>query len=110
MGAETSSDFAFYARSRLNGSHTNIPAAYGGEEAYGLPAHVHTFNRLFPERYDKSNAWLSYISDGGDFYTNPEWYSLDENGNRIPDGQLCLTNQGLQAEYAKRMIKPIEYC
>lgn len=82
----------FCVRNRLNGDTANAPAEYGGEEAFGAPAHVHTFNRYFS------------ISD---YNTNPEWFTYS-NGGRIPNGQLCLTNQGLIEEMSKRVMKSIE--
>ncbi len=108
VGQETANDYMFYARNRLNGTHHNIPQRFGGEESYGLPAHVHTFGRYFPAEFDKNNTWLTYISQGGDFTTNPEWYSMGEDGKRNTN-QLCLTNPGLRKEFANRLVKTIEY-
>ena len=79
-------------RNRLNGETANAPAAYGGEEGYGLPAYVHTFNRYFTEE---------------DFGSNPEWFAL-VGGKRISTGQLCLTNQELVEEMTNRVLQSIE--
>ena len=109
IGMESGATNEFFARNRMNGTLTSVLPAYGGEESYGMPAHTHTFSRYFPARYDSSDAWLSYITTGGDFSTNPEWYSQNSEGNRIQDGQLCLTNKTLRSEFASRVIKSIEY-
>jgi hypothetical protein len=82
----------FCVRNRLNGDTANAPMTHGGEEAFGLLAHVHTFNRYF---------------DINDFRTNPEWFAY-VNGGRISTGQLCLTNEGLIEEMAKRVMVSIE--
>ena len=109
IGKETVKDYPFYACNRMNGSHTNIPQSYGGEEAYAAPGHTHTFNRYFPAVFGDGGAWLSAISDGGDFSTNPQWYALVD-GQRRADGQLCLTNEGLKKEFAQRLIHNIGFC
>lgn len=82
----------FCVRNRLNGDTANAPIEYGGEEAFGRPAHVHTFNRYFTEQ---------------DFETNPEWFAY-VNGGRIPNGQLCLTNEDLVREMTNRVLNSIE--
>ena len=82
----------FCVRNRLNGDCSNAPAEYGSEESYGLPAHVHTFNRYF---------------DITDFQEHPEWFAY-VNGGRVSYGQLCLTNAGLVEEMTKRVLKSIE--
>ena len=74
----------------------NASAAYGGEEDYGYPAHTHTFNRYFPPycgTADMSHAFEEYMNPTHENYfeTHPEWFAL-KNGERIPNGQLCLTN------------------
>lgn len=109
IGQETVKDYPFYARNRMNGSHTNIPQNYGDEEAYAAPGHTHTFNRYFPAVFGDGGGWLSAISDGGDFSTDPQWYALVD-GQRRADGQLCLTNESLKKEFAQRLIHNIAFC
>ena len=82
----------FCVRNRLNGDTANAPAEYGGEEAFGLPAHVHTFNRYF---------------DINDYNAHPEWFAY-VNGGRISNGQLCLTNEALIEEMSARVIRSVE--
>ena len=93
IGGQSGQNPEFFARNRINGHHMNIQASYGGSEVYGRPAHVHTFNRYF------STA---------DYNAHPEWFSLDENGQRVSDRQLCLSNQGLRREFAKRLIANVK--
>ncbi len=88
-------DYSFFVRNRVNGNLIiSYPANFGGTEKYGSPAHTHTFSR--------------YFSSNADFASHPEWFALDESGERIPDGQLCLSNAGLREEFAKRLIDAIE--
>ncbi len=93
VGAENSTDYPFYVGNRINGNTTHIPASYGGSEVYGLPAHVHTFNRYFNK---------------ADFDAHPQWFSMDENGQRVSDRQLCLTNQELKDEFATRLVNNVK--
>ncbi len=89
VGSPKTEDFPFFVRNRMNGHHTSIPTSHGGSEVYGNPAHVHTFNRYFKK---------------DDFAAHPEWFSMNENGERVPDRQLCLSNGALKSEFAKRLI------
>ena len=87
----TSQTNTFCVKNRLNGDSTNSPIEYGGEEYYGKPAHVHTFNRYFTE---------------ADYQAHPEWFAL-YNGGRISYGQMCLTNEELVEEFTNRVLKSI---
>lgn len=81
----------FCVRNRMNGDSTNSPIEYGGEEYYGKPAHVHTFNRYFSE---------------ADFKEHPEWFAY-YNGGRISYGQMCLTNEEFAQEFINRVLNSI---
>ncbi len=81
----------FCARNRLNGESSNAPMEYGGEEYAGTPAPHHTFNR--------------YITEA-DFAEHPEWFSY-VNGGRIPNGQLCMSNDELVDVLAERIMNNI---
>lgn len=82
----------FCVRNRLNGDGANAPKEYGGEESFGKPAHVHTFNRYFGE---------------SDFRNHPEWFAYYDGG-RIITGQLCLTNEELAMEFTNRVLRSIQ--
>ncbi len=84
-------DNLFCVRNRLNGDSSNAPMEYGGEEYFGKPAHVHTFNRYFSQ---------------ADFDAHPEWFAW-YNGGRISTGQLCLSNDELAQEFTNRVLKAI---
>ena len=47
----TETDSRFFVRNRLNGFMAYAPAKLGGKEDFGEPAHIHTFDRYFPEKY-----------------------------------------------------------
>jgi len=78
----------FYARNRINGHFSMIPWQYGGAIQYGPPYHVHTFNLYFPP--------------GEYFASHPEYFSLSK-GQRVYNGQLCLTNPDVLSEWILKM-------
>jgi len=81
----------FCVHNRMNGDSTNSPIEYGGEESYGKPAHVHTFNRYFTEK---------------DYQEHPEWFAY-YNGGRISYGQMCLSNEEFAEEFTRRVLNSI---
>lgn len=85
----------FYVRNRMNGHFSMTPAEYGGTFAYGPPYHVHSYSHYFPaDKY---------------FVDHPEWYSYSiDAGKRIPNGQLCLTNEELLNEFITKVKNSIK--
>ena len=77
----------FAAKMRINqDGQTPISAEYGGDYAYGLPAHVHSI-----ERAD------GYLPTSKYFKTHPEYYALIDgkrNGS-AGRGQICFSNPDL---------------
>ena len=77
----------FAAKMRINqDGQTPISAEYGGDYAYGLPAHVHSI-----ERSD------GYLPTSKYFKTHPEYYALIDgkrNGS-AGRGQICFSNPDL---------------
>ena len=82
----------FQIRNRLNGQNANPPEGYGGEENYGSPAFVHTF---------------AYYVPASMFEEHPEWFSLVD-GERVPNGQLCMTNEDLREYMTNKLLEYIE--
>ncbi len=79
----------FTLRNRLNGKHSNYPVeGYGDMENYGSPAYVHTFAYYVPSIM---------------FTEHPEWFSLID-GERVPDGQLCMTNEDLKEYMTNKLL------
>ena len=93
-GAESGgNNTLFFVRNRMNGFVSKAPVEYGDKITYTSPYHVHTFNRYFGE---------------SDFAANPEWFA-EIDGVRVNDGQLCMSNDDLAAEYAQRILNNITY-
>lgn len=83
-------DYAARRRINTNNEHP-IPPAFGGDEMFGPPYIVHTYNWYFPkDRY---------------FAQHPEYYAL-RNGKRFPGpgGQLCLSNPDVRRLLKEKLL------
>ncbi len=106
----------YYVRNRLNGWTSNAPQAYGGENSFGRPYHVHTFDRYFPPFYRAPTSasaarWTDTLNPEGISYFNehPDWYAWsDARESRISFGQMCMSNEELLDEFIIRVLKAIE--
>ena len=110
----TETDSRFAVRNRMNGFATRIPSAFGGMEDFGPPAHVHTFDRYFPEvgsqPGDVGSDWANALNPEKESYlkTHPEWFAMTERGKRVPK-ILCMSDEGLQKAFAEKLIKSIGF-
>ncbi len=110
----TETDSRFAVRNRMNGFATKIPAAFGGMEDFGPPAHVHTFDRYFPEEGsqpgDVGSDWAEALNPEKESYfkTHPEWFAETERRKRVPK-ILCMSDEGLQKAFADKLLKSIEF-
>ena len=68
----------------------DLPDEMGGSINFRQGLSNHTFFSLIPP--------VLYFNE------NPGWFSMDENGERINDGQLCLTNTQLVSKFASNLI------
>lgn len=68
----------------------DLPDEMGGSINFRQGLSNHTFFSLIPP--------ILYFNE------NPGWFSMDENGERINDGQLCLTNTQLVSKFASNLI------
>ena len=105
----------FFVRNRLNGFMAYGPTQYGGNEYFGEPAHIHTYDRYFPEKYTPDPVhytaeWAEVVNpDKEDYFvTHPEWFALTARKKRVPRF-LCMSNEGLQKAFAERLLKTIAY-
>lgn len=69
---------------------------------------AHSFSRLIPPGIKNRNSYiqnaaLDFVRDKKYFISNPEWFSMDESGKRVPDRQLCFTNTELKKELEKNI-------
>ena len=83
----TSGGEVFAARIKTNGSDTQASPEYGGY--FRILGWCHTFDFLMPP--------------GQYFADHPEWYP-EIDGQRVGDGQLCLTNEAMRAEMTNKAL------
>lgn len=69
----------------------------------------HSLHLYIPPK-DKGQGRHSYewLEKDNYFKTNPELFSQWENGQRVPNKQLCFSNPGLCRELTKNVLKHIE--
>jgi len=84
----------FHARNRANGHYSFLSTAYGGNEGYGPPYHVHTF--------------FQYVPPDEHFESHPEFYSEIEGVRSAERSQLCLTNDALLDVVEAQLRRHIE--
>jgi hypothetical protein len=79
----------------------------GVEEILRTFIGCHSLSTLIPPggdipRLNKAQEWLPNKKY---FATNPEFFSLDESGKRVPNRQLCFSNPALRAELTKNVLE-----
>ncbi len=73
-------------------------------------AFTHTLPGYIPPTPDSRYADMFAWQDKKDYFeTNPEFFTLDEHGKRVPDRQLCLSNPDLRAELTRNVFKDIAH-
>lgn len=105
----------FFVRNRLNGFSIQTSGGLGGKEGFGEPAHIHTFDRYFPENYTCKSPhydpeWADLLNPNKEnyFQTHPEWFALSGRNKRVPR-YLCMTNESLQKAFEERLLKTIAF-
>lgn len=94
----------------VGSNHPREPISEKG--VFGLDVefmNAHSFSRLIPPGVKNRNSYLQnkalpFVKDKKYFVTNPEFFSMDESGKRVPDRQLCFTNKGLIKELEKNIL------
>ncbi|MBQ7206411.1 MAG: DUF4838 domain-containing protein [Lentisphaeria bacterium] len=98
----------FFLRNRQN---FDLPGQYNKNgNVYKLLLPPHSMPMLLPPfKYEKRivkhlhpPVWLR---DKAYFESNPEYFSMDEKGKRVPDRHLCFSNPDLQKELTKNILR-----
>ncbi|MBO7146217.1 MAG: DUF4838 domain-containing protein [Lentisphaeria bacterium] len=105
---DTESATLFFLRNRQNFDMNGQYNKNGNVYKLLLPAHSMPM-LLPPFKYEKRIVkhlhppmWLR---DKAYFETNPEYFSVDEKGKRVPDRHLCFTNPALQKELTGNILR-----
>jgi len=83
----------------------------GGDNRIG-PDYSHVPGKLIPpgnEFKKQINLWMPYKYSVNDRYfaTNPEYFSLNAKGKRVPDKQLCYSNPGARKLLTAKFLEII---
>ena len=81
----------------------------GVKSLKGIPIFVHTSFSYIPpnpESIGHKDAF-DWMENKNYFKTNPEFFTQNEAGKRVPDRQLCFSNPGLRKELTKNILKHI---
>lgn len=91
------------------------PDRIKADDHYVLGFPVHTFCKYIPPGHIPQGKFLNnigwaykYFTGKKYFETNPEFFSMDTNGKRVWDRQLCLSNPELRKELTKNLEIVIE--
>jgi len=88
MVGDRPEEYMFAVKLKLNGHAPAIPDKFGSH--YTILGWCHTFHQLIaPHEY---------------FEEHPEWFSLVD-GKRVPDKQLCLTNEEMRRELVRNALE-----
>ena len=93
----------FHYRNRQNILLMESP---GVEQIYRPILSCHTLSALIPPGAEyKFNRALEWLPNKHYFDTNPEFFSMDESGRRVPNNQVCFSNPALRAELTKNIAE-----
>ena len=83
-----------------------IMPARGGSTRIGG---AHSLHQYIPPTPDQ-RLWPQYewIDKRDYFKTNPEFFSMARNGQRVPSRQLCFANRGLRDELTRRVMQHVD--
>lgn len=70
---------------------------------------VHTsFSYIPPTPTDQYANGFHWVKERNHFEANPEFFSVGESGQRVPNLQLCYSNRGLRNELTRQVLRQIE--
>lgn len=103
--AEFPAEIDFFRRSRLS---EGLPRIGTPVQGHALPCYLPSGLIPYGERINGTFGPYKYFKDKKYFETNPEFFSLDKNGKRVPTMQFCFSNPAMRAEFFKNFEYTIE--
>lgn len=99
-----------HVRNRANGFTTELVVkGYKSPRTGRIPGHG--FSPALIPRDDVAKTYYEWSGSpitNGYFKTHPEWFSLNKEGKRVKDAQICLSNPELREELYRNLVKWIE--
>ena len=100
----------FEVRNRGNGRTVEMIVP-GYRFKFGGRIPGHGFNPLLLPPDDPPREYAGVMKGldiRGEFAAHPEWFSLDRNGKRVKDAQICLSNPGARQKLLDNLVKWID--
>lgn len=72
-----------------------------------LASFTHSCHRYFP-RNGKKAKWFEWVENSDYFKTNPSFFSMDKNGVRVANHQMCFSNKAFRKEFTKQLERHLE--
>jgi hypothetical protein len=102
----------FYYQNRINHGYERRDRPQPGTYESKRPStnFVHTSFSYIPPAPDNHYADRFEWQDKKNYFkTNPEFFTMNESGKRVPDKQLCYSNPALREELTKNIISDIKH-
>ena len=96
----------FFYRNRQNNLLPKMPGVENDKCIFAPTCHTFA-SYIPPGQSSNSNPPLKWLSSKNYFTTNPEYFSMNEAGERVPNNQLCLSNQKLRKELTKNILEQL---
>jgi hypothetical protein len=68
----------------------------------------HSLHLYIPPNPSAAKREFNWLTRTNYFETNPEFFTMGENGKRVPDKQLCFANPGLRKELTANILRHIQ--
>ena len=92
-----SSDSLFYFRNRINEIDENFGNVYRKDLKGKIVSRIRDYG-------PGCHSLFKHIPPDKFFKAHPEWFTMNADGKRVPDRQLCFSNRQLRDELTKRFI------
>ena len=97
----------FFLRNRLNINNALKNPGYPGSKTkiYENGPQCHTLFYYIPPAKGRYPKGLKFKTENYYFKDHPEYFSLDKNGKRTMNMQLCFSDPGLRKEFTRRFLE-----
>ncbi len=72
-----------------------------------IGSHTHSLHHFIPPTPNTRGAF-EWLENKNYFKTNPEFFTMLEDGRRVPNKQLCFSNPQLREEFTRNVLRLIE--
>lgn len=100
----------FFLRNRLNiGNELKNPSWPGSKPVIQMKGwHCHTLFFYIPPEKTNASSPMKFRENRFYFEEHPEFFSMNEKGERVSSMQLCFSDPGLREEFTRRFMEYAE--